>query len=69
MATPHVAGLAAMLLAYNPNYTASDVVSSIRNGGETVAALAGKSTTSKAVNAMGSLSYINAPTGVSAVKQ
>lgn len=69
MASPHVAGLAAMLLAYNPNYTYIEVVAAIKNGGETVAALSGKTTTSKAVNAMGSLSYINAPTGISSVKQ
>jgi subtilisin family serine protease len=69
MATPHVAGLAAMLLAYNPNYTHTQVVEAIKNGGETISALSGKTTTSKAVNAMGSLSYITTPTGVSAVKQ
>jgi thermitase len=69
MATPHVAGLAALLMAYNPNYTYIEVVAAIKNGGDTLAALSGKTTTSKAVNAMGSLSYINAPTGVSSVKQ
>ena len=67
MATPHVTGLAAMLRAYNPNYTVADVVNSIKSGGTTVASLAGKTTTGKAVNALGSLSYINAPTGVTAV--
>lgn len=69
MASPHVAGLAAMLMAYNPNYTYVEVVAAIKNGGDTEASLTGKTTTSKAVNAMGSLSYINAPTGVSSVKQ
>ena len=69
MATPHVAGLAAMVMAYNPNYTYTEVVESIKNGGEVVSSLNGKTTTSKAVNAMGSLSYISAPTGVSSVKQ
>ena len=67
MATPHVTGLAAMLRAYNPNYTVADVVNSIKSGGTTLASLAGKTTTGKAVNALGSLSYINAPTGVTAV--
>lgn len=69
MASPHVAGLAAMLMAYNPDYRYLDVVSSLENGGTPVAALAGKTTTGKAVNAMGSLAYINPPTRVRAVVQ
>ncbi len=69
MASPHVAGLAAMLMAYNPDYTYLDVVSSIKNGGTPVAALAGRTTTGKAVNAMGSLAYINPPTGIAAAVQ
>jgi subtilisin family serine protease len=69
MASPHVAGLAAMLMAYNPNYTYQDVVSAIKSGGVALASLSGKTTTGRAINAMGSLAYINAPTGVAAVKQ
>lgn len=68
MATPHVAGLAAMLFAYNPSYTFSDVISSIKNGGIATASLNGKTTTGKAASAIGSLNYINQPTGGSAVK-
>lgn len=68
MATPHVAGLAAMIFAYNPNYTYSDVVASLKNGGVTTASLSGKTTTGKAASASGSLSYIIAPTGGAAVK-
>jgi subtilisin family serine protease len=63
-AAPHVAGLAAMIWAYNPDYIYLDVVASIKNGGDAVAALAGITTTGKAVDAMGSLRYINPPTGV-----
>jgi subtilisin family serine protease len=66
MATPHVAGLAAMLRAFNPNYTVADVVAAIKSGGTPVAALAGKTTTGNAASAPGSLAYINAPTGVTA---
>ena len=63
-AAPHVVGLAAMIWAYNPDYTYLDVVASIKNGGDAVPALAGITTTGKAVDAMGSLRYINPPTGV-----
>ena len=67
MATPHVTGIAAMLRAYNPDYTYADTVAAIKQGGEYVSALAGITSTSNAVNAMGSLSYINPPTGLTAV--
>lgn len=68
MATPHVAGLAAMLFAFNPNYTYSDVVTAIKSGGITTSSLVGKTTTGKAVSATGALAHINAPTGGAAVK-
>ena len=64
MAAPHVAGLAALIWAYNPDYSYLDVASSIKNGGKSLSALAGLTTTGKAVNAMGSLKFINQPTGV-----
>lgn len=64
MATPHVAGLAALILSYNTTYSYSDVVNAIKWGGESTAALAGKTTTERAVNAWGSLKYINKPTGI-----
>lgn len=69
MASPHVAGIATMIRAFNPNYTYAQTVEAIKNGGEAVAALSGKSATGKAVNAMGSLAYITQPTGVTAVVQ
>ena len=64
MATPEVAGLAAMLRAYNPQFTYVDTVNAIKNGGRSVAALAGKTTTGKAIDAMSTLAYINPPTGL-----
>lgn len=69
MAAPHVAGLAALLKAYNPNFTYKDIIGSLKGGGVSQASLAGKTTTGKAVHALGALTYINAPTGVKAVKQ
>jgi subtilisin family serine protease len=66
MASPEVAGLAAMLRAFNPQYTFADTVNAIKNGGKSVPALAGNTTTGKAVDVMSSLAYINPPTGVTA---
>jgi len=69
MASPEVAGLAAMLRAYNPQYTYADTVNAIKNGGRSIPALAGKTTTGKAVDVMQSLAYINPPTGLMATVQ
>lgn len=66
MATPHAAGVAALLRAYNPQYTYADVVSTIKNGGRAVSSLAGMTTTGRAVDAMSSLAYINPPSGLQA---
>ncbi|MGC2519383.1 MAG: S8 family serine peptidase [Burkholderiales bacterium] len=66
MASPEVAGLAAMLRAYNPQYNYADTVNAIKNGGRSVPALAGKTTTGKAVDVMSSLAYINPPAGLTA---
>lgn len=69
MASPHVAGLAAMIMAYNPNYTISEVIASVTGGGDSQTVLASKTTSGKSVNALGSLAYIKPPTGLGAVKQ
>jgi subtilisin family serine protease len=69
MSSPHVAGIATMIRAFNPNYTYAQTVEAIKNGGETVAALSGKTSTGRAANAMGALAYITQPTGVAAVVQ
>jgi subtilisin family serine protease len=69
MATPMVAGLATMLRAFNPQYTFADTVNAIKNGGRSVPALAGKTTSGRAVDAMSSLAFINPPTGLSATVQ
>lgn len=67
MATPEVAGVAALVWAHNPLYTYADVANAIKNGGRATASLAGKTTTGKAVDAMGALAYINPPTGIAVV--
>jgi subtilisin family serine protease len=67
MAAPYVTGIAAMIRAYNPNYSYADTVAAIKQGGEYVGALDGITSTSNAANAMGSLSYINPPSGVTAI--
>lgn len=69
MATPAVAGVATMVRAYNPSYTYTDVITAIKSGGVAAAALSGKTTTGKAVDAMRALAYINPPTGVTASVQ
>jgi subtilisin family serine protease len=64
MATPHVAGLAAMLMAFQPAYTYADVIDSLMNGGTVVPGLAGKTISGTVVNAMGSLQSVRAPQNV-----
>jgi thermitase len=64
MATPQVAGLAALLRSRHPAYGARDTVNAIRNAGRSVASLSGRTTTGRGVDAMASLAYINAPTGL-----
>lgn len=64
MSTPQVAGLAALLRARHPAYSADDTVNAIRNAGRSVASLSGRTTTGRAIDAMSSLAYINAPTGL-----
>ncbi len=66
MATPEVSGLAAMLFAFNPLDTYSDVVNAIEQGGRPVASLAGMTTTGNAIDVMKSLAYLSPPTGLSA---
>jgi thermitase len=69
MATPHVAGIAIMVRAFNPNYTYTQTLEAIKNGGEVVAGLSGITTTGRSANAMGAIAHITEPTGLSAVVQ
>ena len=63
MASPHVAGIATMVRAFNPNYSYVQTVDALLNGGEVVAALSGSTTTGRSANAMGAIAYITEPTG------
>jgi subtilisin family serine protease len=66
MASPHVAGIATMVRAFNPNYSYTQTVEAIKEGGEVVSSLSGITTTGKAANAMGALAHITQPTGLAA---
>ncbi|MCE9597508.1 MAG: S8 family serine peptidase [Spirochaetia bacterium] len=61
MASPHVAGIATMLRARNPNYTYTDVINAIMNGGDAASAFASNTKSGKVADAMGSLKYIPTP--------
>jgi subtilisin family serine protease len=66
MSAPHVVGLAALIWAYNPQFSYLDVIEAINEGGDSLDSLQGKTVSGKAVDAMGSLRYIQAPTGLTA---
>ncbi|MDQ3821723.1 MAG: S8 family serine peptidase [Actinomycetota bacterium] len=61
MAAPHVAGVAALAWAKNPNASVATVKSAILNGGDPVAALSGKTVSGRRLNANGTLTLIPSP--------
>jgi subtilisin family serine protease len=69
MATPYVAGLAALVWANNPSYTYKDVKNAIMSGGVAVSSMSGKSVSGNVINAPGALAtyVISSPTGLAAV--
>jgi subtilisin family serine protease len=69
MAAPHAAGVAALVYAFNPTYTAAEVANSVKFGGESITSLAGLTSTGNALNAYNALRYIQIPTGVTATIQ
>lgn len=58
-----------MVRAFNPNYTYTQTIEAIENGGEVVAGLTGITTTGRSANAMGAIAHITEPRGLSAVVQ
>jgi len=63
-ATPHVSGLAALLLSQDPSLTVAELKSLIMDNGDPVASLSGKTVSGKRINAYNSLAAIDvtAPT-------
>lgn len=55
MATPHVAGLAALIEGYNPSLTTSQVKNIILTSGDDIPALHGKTTSGRRINAYNAL--------------
>ena len=55
MATPHVSGVAALVRAADPQASAVEVIDAIKQGGQDSAALAGKTSTGKRVDALGAI--------------
>jgi thermitase len=66
MAAPEVAGLVALVSATNPEYTPAEVIKAVKEGGVPLSVLEGKTTTGKAANALGALTYIPSVTGLTA---
>ncbi len=64
MAAPHVAGIATMIRARNPNFTYTDTIAAIAEGGTVVAGLSGTTRYGKVANAANGLKYIPQTTGV-----
>jgi subtilisin family serine protease len=68
MAAPNVTGIAALLFAYNPEFTYTDVKNSIVNSGVSQTSLSGKTASGRSVDAWRAMYYINKPTGLTATK-
>lgn len=67
MATPHVAGLGALLRSYNPKFTYQDTIDAIVSGGRTVSSLQGITKYGIAADANGALRYLKAPKNLSLI--
>ncbi|MFN3150589.1 S8 family serine peptidase [Bremerella sp.] len=59
MASPHVAGVAALAFAYDPDATAAEVKDAILGGGDLISGLGGKVSTGMRLNAAGTLDLLS----------
>lgn len=66
MSSPHIAGLAALIKAYNPLFTASDIKNAILATGTKMPSLSMKFATGAVANAPAALKYVDAPATVTA---
>lgn len=66
MATPHVAGLAALIEGYNPNLTAAQVKNIILTSGDDIPALHGKTSAGTRINAQKALQAANPAKAITA---
>lgn len=69
MSTAYASGVAALVWAYNPNYTYADVVDVVKNSGNLSEKLRSRTASGRAVDASGALRYINAPRGLTVTGQ
>lgn len=68
MASPHVAGLAALLMAENPDYTPSNIQEVLMNTGTKLASLSGMTTTESVISAGEAINFITTPVGLGVVQ-
>jgi subtilisin family serine protease/Ca2+-binding RTX toxin-like protein len=61
MASPHVAGAAALVWSQNPTWTAQQVKNTLMNTGDPIAALAGETVSGKRLNVFNALAAANLP--------
>ncbi len=65
MASPNAAGVAALIWAYNPSFTYTEVIQKLIDGGQAETALTGTTRYGKAINANDSIKHLKQVTGVS----
>ena len=66
MATPMVAGIAALVKSQNPTYDSVDLKAAILDSGDAVSALETKVSSGSRANANNAVRYIQPPSGVTA---
>ncbi|MCG6153737.1 S8 family serine peptidase [Leptospira bandrabouensis] len=69
MATPNVAGVVALIRAYNPLLNHTEVIQKLIDGGSATASIASNSKYGKSINANASVKHLNQVTGVTATLQ